>query len=147
MASQEGPPAPQPEPRGPLQGNAGRVHRCLWTEDQDFQRRSRLDHAGPSFFATKDQRAAYDRLVQENQKTYDNRVQAAYMDSITTGKREEAEYRFAVVDNESAMSRVEASMVSAGEADRLEGLTSSTERNAQCDRLIPMMTRNTTRSF
>jgi len=64
------------------------------------------------FPTIKDQREAYDRWVQENQKTYNNHVQAAYMDWVTTGKKEEVEYYFAVVDNESAMSRVEASKVS-----------------------------------
>jgi len=39
------------------------------------------------------------------------------MDWVTTGKKEEVEYYFAVVDNESAMSRVEASKVSAGEVE------------------------------
>ena len=85
------------------------------------------------FPTLKDQREAYERWVQENQKTYNNHIQAAYMDWVTTGKKEEVEYYFAVVDNESAMSRVEASKVRAGEVGRLAGLTSSAERNAQCD--------------
>jgi hypothetical protein len=55
------------------------------------------------------QRAAYDVWVSQNQKTYRNLVQAAYMDWVTVGKKEEAEYWFAIVDNDSAMSRVEAS--------------------------------------
>ena len=57
------------------------------------------------------QRAAYDKWVGENQKTYNNLVQAAYMDWVTLGKKEEVEYYFAIVDNDSAMSRVEASKV------------------------------------
>ena len=56
-------------------------------------------------------RAAYDKWVGENQKTYNNLVQAAYMDWVTLGKKEEVEYYFAIVDNDSAMSRVEASKV------------------------------------
>jgi hypothetical protein len=42
---------------------------------------------------------------------YNNHVQAAYMDWVTLGKKEEVEYYFAIVDNDSAMSRVEASKV------------------------------------
>jgi hypothetical protein len=57
------------------------------------------------------QRAAYDKWVAENEKTYNNNVQAAYMDWVTLGKKEEVEYYFAIVDNDSAMSRVEASKV------------------------------------
>ena len=57
------------------------------------------------------QRAAYDKWVAENQKTYNNNVQAAYMDWVTLGKKEEVEYYFAIVDNDSAMARVEASKV------------------------------------
>lgn len=64
-----------------------------------------------------DKREAYDRWVQENQKTYNNHVQAAYMDWVTTGKKEEVEYYFAVVDNESAMARVEASKASVEQMD------------------------------
>jgi hypothetical protein len=56
-------------------------------------------------------RAAYDKWVGVNQKMYNNHVQAAYMDWVTLGKKEEAEYYFAIVDNDSAMSRVEASKV------------------------------------
>ncbi|KAF9644807.1 hypothetical protein BDM02DRAFT_842383 [Thelephora ganbajun] len=55
------------------------------------------------------QRAAYDKWVSENQKMYNNLVQAAYMDWVTLGKKEEVEYYFAIVDNDSAMARVEAS--------------------------------------
>lgn len=57
------------------------------------------------------QRAAYDKWVAENHKTYNNNVQAAYMDWVTLGKKEEVEYYFAIVDNDSAMARVEASKV------------------------------------
>ncbi|KAF9642626.1 hypothetical protein BDM02DRAFT_3124358 [Thelephora ganbajun] len=65
--------------------------------------------ADPRYPTLKAQREAYDRWVQVNQKTYNNHIQAAYMDWVTTGKKEEVEYYFAVVDNDSAMSRVEAS--------------------------------------
>lgn len=58
------------------------------------------------------QRAAYDTWVSENQKTYRDLIQAAYMDWVTVGKKEEVEYWFAIVDNDSAMSRVESSKVS-----------------------------------
>ena len=57
------------------------------------------------------QRIAYDKWVSENYKTFNNLVQAAYMDWVTMGKKEEVEYYFAIVDNDSAMSRVEASKV------------------------------------
>lgn len=57
------------------------------------------------------QREAYDKWVAENQKMYNNGVQAAYMDWVTLGKKEEVEYYFAIVDNDSAMARVEASKV------------------------------------
>jgi len=93
----------------------------------------RITH-DPRFPTLKDQMEAYDRWVQENQKTYNNHVQAAYMDWVTTGKKEEVEYYFAVVDIESDMSRVEASKVRAGDVGRLERLTSSAESNAQRDR-------------
>lgn len=57
------------------------------------------------------QRDAYDKWIAENQKTYINNLQAAYMDWVTLGKKEEVEYYFAIVDNDSAMARVEASKV------------------------------------
>ena len=57
------------------------------------------------------QRAAYDKWVSENQKTYNDHVQAAYMDWVTLGKKEEVEYYFAVVDTDSALARVEDSKV------------------------------------
>jgi len=57
------------------------------------------------------QRAAYDTWVAEHYKTYNNLVQAAYMNWVTIGKKEEVEYYFSIVDNDSAMSRVEASKV------------------------------------
>jgi hypothetical protein len=60
---------------------------------------------------TKKQREAYDKWVEKNHKTYSALVQAAYMDWVTMGKKEEVEYYFSIVDNDSAMSRVEASKV------------------------------------
>lgn len=58
-----------------------------------------------------EQRAAYDAWVNENARTYRNYVQAAYMDWVITGKKEEVEYWFSVVDQDSALARVEKSKV------------------------------------
>lgn len=60
----------------------------------------------------KEQRKAYDQWVQENAKTWRARVQATYMDWVITGKKEEVEYWFSVVDQESALAHVEKSKVS-----------------------------------
>ncbi|PWN43894.1 hypothetical protein IE81DRAFT_51560 [Ceraceosorus guamensis] len=57
----------------------------------------------------KEQRNVYDAWVAENAKTWRARVQAAYMDWVITGKKEEVEYWFAVVDQDSALARVEKS--------------------------------------
>jgi hypothetical protein len=57
------------------------------------------------------QRAAYDLWVSEHEKTYNDLVQSAYMDWVSIGKKQEVEYWFAIVDNESAMARVEDSKV------------------------------------
>ncbi|RDB17300.1 hypothetical protein Hypma_001916 [Hypsizygus marmoreus] len=54
-------------------------------------------------------RASYDAWVSENARTYRNYVQAAYMDWVITGKKEEVEYWFSVVDQDSALARVEQS--------------------------------------
>ncbi|KAH7335678.1 hypothetical protein B0J17DRAFT_629921 [Rhizoctonia solani] len=54
-------------------------------------------------------RDAYDKWVGENARTYRNHVQAAYMDWVVTGKKEEVEYWFSVVDQDSALARVEQS--------------------------------------
>ncbi|KAG7088023.1 hypothetical protein E1B28_012060 [Marasmius oreades] len=54
-------------------------------------------------------RAIYDNWVNENARTYRNFVQAAYMDWVITGKKEEVEYYFSVVDQDSALARVEQS--------------------------------------
>ncbi|KAG6808129.1 hypothetical protein H0H93_000536, partial [Arthromyces matolae] len=55
------------------------------------------------------QTAAYEKWVNENARTYRNFVQAAYMDWVVSGNKEEVEYWFSVVDRDTAMSRVEAS--------------------------------------
>lgn len=57
------------------------------------------------------QRAAYDKWVSENERTYANFVQAAYMDWVVTGKKEHVEFWFSVVDSDTAMSLVEQSKV------------------------------------
>ncbi|KAG6910165.1 hypothetical protein DXG01_012614 [Tephrocybe rancida] len=54
-------------------------------------------------------RAAYDNWVNENSRTYRNSVQAAYMDWIVNGNKEEVEYWFSIVDRQTAMACVEAS--------------------------------------
>ncbi|KAG8690747.1 hypothetical protein FRC11_009364 [Ceratobasidium sp. 423] len=54
-------------------------------------------------------RQAYDKWISENARTYRNHVQAAYMDWVITGKKEEVEYWFSVVDQDSALARVEQS--------------------------------------
>ena len=56
-------------------------------------------------------RDKYDQWVNENARTYRNFTQAAYMDWVITGKKEEVEYYFAIVDQDSAMARVELSKV------------------------------------
>jgi hypothetical protein len=58
------------------------------------------------------QRAAYDQFVAENARVYCASVQAAYMDWVVVGKKEEVEYWFVVVDHDGILSRVEASRVS-----------------------------------
>jgi hypothetical protein len=58
------------------------------------------------------QRAAYDKFVAENNRVYRAMVQAAYMDWVVVGKKEEVEYWFAVVDNDTILARVEASKAS-----------------------------------
>ncbi|KIJ39755.1 hypothetical protein M422DRAFT_257348 [Sphaerobolus stellatus SS14] len=50
-------------------------------------------------------REAYDKWVPENAHTYRNYVQAAYMDWVITGRKEEVEYWFSVVDQDSALAR------------------------------------------
>ncbi|KAG6908104.1 hypothetical protein DXG01_006142 [Tephrocybe rancida] len=55
------------------------------------------------------QRAAYDVWVSEHARTFRNLMQGAYMDWVVSGKKEEVEYWFSIVDRDSAMARVEAS--------------------------------------
>lgn len=65
----------------------------------------------PLLKTTSDKRAAYDKWVHENARTLRNTVEGAYKDWVIHGRKEAVEYWFAVVDNESAMSRVEQSKV------------------------------------
>ncbi|KAF8288850.1 hypothetical protein DL93DRAFT_2103586 [Clavulina sp. PMI_390] len=59
---------------------------------------------------TKEKRqAAFSDWVNQNGRRYNNLIQGAYMDFVTVGQKEQVEYWFAVVDNRSAMGRVEAS--------------------------------------
>ncbi|KAF9009609.1 hypothetical protein BDQ17DRAFT_1323151 [Cyathus striatus] len=80
-------------------------------EDKTRAFRSALEWAkdDPRNVTNEQKRAAYDTWVSENQKSWRNMCQAAYMDWVTNGKKEETEYWFSIVDNDSAMSRVEAS--------------------------------------
>ncbi|KAG6829970.1 hypothetical protein H0H92_002775 [Tricholoma furcatifolium] len=55
------------------------------------------------------QRASYDVWVSEHARSFRNLMQGAYMDWVVTGKKEEVEYYFSIVDRDSAMARVEAS--------------------------------------
>lgn len=68
------------------------------------------------------QRQEYADWVGKHHKTYNNLVQAAYMDWVTMGSKEEVEYYFAIVDNDSAMARIEASKVSPPPSLSLVGL-------------------------
>ncbi|TBU51421.1 hypothetical protein BD310DRAFT_953282 [Dichomitus squalens] len=68
-----------------------------------------LEKATNSTKSAKAARQRYDQWVQENAKTWRNYVQAAYMDWVITGRKEEVEYWFSVVDQDSAMARVEQS--------------------------------------
>ena len=53
----------------------------------------------------------YNKWVDESAVAWRNRVQAAYMNWVVTGRKEEVEFWFAVVDQETAMSRIELSKV------------------------------------
>ena len=55
--------------------------------------------------------AAFSAWLDENAFAWRNRVQAAYINWVVTGKKEEVEFWFAVVDQETAMSRIELSKV------------------------------------
>lgn len=56
-------------------------------------------------------REAYDKWVNENARKLRNDVEGAYKDWVIHGRKEAVEYWFAVVDNDSAMARVEQSKV------------------------------------
>ena len=53
----------------------------------------------------------YEQWVQENAQLWRHKMQAAYMDWVITGRKQEVEYWFSIVDQDSAMARVEASKV------------------------------------
>lgn len=65
----------------------------------------------PKGLSQVDRRREFDSWVASNYKAYNNAIQAAYMDWVTMGKKEEVEFYFSIVDNDSAMARVEASKV------------------------------------
>lgn len=79
------------------------------------------------------QREAYGQWVAKNAKTYRALMQAAYMDWVTNGKKEEVEYWFGVVDSSSAMARVEASKVPVSYAEYIVHLSDrSISRRKPC---------------
>jgi hypothetical protein len=96
----------------------------------------------------KEQRQIYDDWVSQNYKTYNNLVQAAYIDWVTTGRKEELEYYFSIVDNDSAMSRVEASKVCLSLPFQTRHILSFLGRNPCATRLsaLRMGLASTTRS-
>ncbi|KAG6908106.1 hypothetical protein DXG01_006144 [Tephrocybe rancida] len=55
------------------------------------------------------QREAYAIWVSEHARTFRDLMQAAYMEWVVNGKKEEVEYWFSIVDRDSAMARVESS--------------------------------------
>jgi lipoprotein-anchoring transpeptidase ErfK/SrfK len=76
-----------------------------------FDEAMKIAQKDPSNKTSEEVRAAYDRWVQENARAYRNAVQASYMDWVIMGKKEEVEYWFSVVDQDSALARVEQSKV------------------------------------
>jgi hypothetical protein len=72
----------------------------------------KLAEANPSNDTQEKKRLEYDRWIEENARVYSNSIQAAYMDWVITGKKEEVEYWFSVVDQDTALARVEQSKVS-----------------------------------
>ncbi|KAF8311730.1 hypothetical protein DL93DRAFT_2168836 [Clavulina sp. PMI_390] len=52
---------------------------------------------------------AFNDWVNQNGRRYNDLIQGAYMEFVTIGQKEQVEYWFAIVDNSSAMGRVEAS--------------------------------------
>ena len=79
---------------------------------QAFQDALTWAQADPANRTHKQADEAYNKWVQENAHTYRNYVQAAYMDWVIMGKKEEVEYWFSVVDQDSTMARIEKSKVS-----------------------------------
>lgn len=65
----------------------------------------------PTLKTNKEKREAYDKWVNENARKLRNDVEGAYKDWVIHGRKEAVEYWFAVVDNDSAMARVEQSKV------------------------------------
>ncbi|KAG6838945.1 hypothetical protein H0H87_002029, partial [Tephrocybe sp. NHM501043] len=122
-----------------LEGEAGRRHDAMvWLTTRDVQNRNKtrvevytekqaahtlaVENKVKAFDAAQkramndplnatiaSRRAAYDDWVNENARTYRNSVQAAYMDWVINGNKEEVEYWFAIVDRQSSMARIEAS--------------------------------------
>lgn len=88
----------------------------LYTE-AEARRNNRLNDAlrqattDPLNKTVSQQRAAYDKWVSANARSLRNDVEGAYKDWVIHGRKEQVEYWFAVVDNDSAMSRVEQSKV------------------------------------
>jgi hypothetical protein len=57
------------------------------------------------------QRAAYDKFIFENSRAYRRHVQAAFMDLVSNGKKQEVEYWFSAVHHQNALARIQASKV------------------------------------
>ena len=104
--------------RDPNNGNKTRID--LYREKQSnytraFERKTQAFHDHlekiPKDLPQEERREQFDEWVAANYKAYNNHIQAAYMDWVTMGKKEEVEYYFSIVDNDSAMARVEASKV------------------------------------
>ncbi len=89
-----------------------RYTQAVENKTKAFDEALRKAQVDPCNKTIQQQREAYDRWVLENARTYRNYVQAAYMDWVITGKKEAVEYWFAVVDVDSALSRVETSKAS-----------------------------------
>jgi hypothetical protein len=87
--------------------NAGFVKKV-----KDFDATLQKARDDPANTTAELQRAAYDKFVAENVCVYRAMVQAAYMDWVVVGKKEEVEYWFAVVDHGTILSRVEDSKAS-----------------------------------
>ena len=70
-----------------------------------------LDQAIKQNTTTSAQRAAFDRWMSENGRQLNNTVEGAWKDWVVHGRKEATEYWFSLVDNDSAMARVELSKV------------------------------------